>query len=556
MKIPLAVNIESRNGLPFSDSYILNGYVQSASGKMKVIKRPGLSTYHVFSAGTGQAAFEIAGIPYVIIGDVIYLGQAPWTSYSIPAITTANLPYDIVAQPPYIATAYAVIKSTAGMWTFDGVAVTKVTDVDYPAVTLPGLVFLDSTYYVKTPTGQIYGSALGNTTVWTALNFLTASDLAGKAVAIAKHLNYLLSFGASSLTFYYDAVNPAPGSPLGYAQNLTQAIGCATATSIAAVGDVLMFMAKTEEGRTIVALDGQSLLAANISTPSIDSILNLDSLVGVTAFTTAVSGRFFYLLTLPTTGVTLVYNLTEKHWTYWASGVTAAPVSVSLSLGADLRTVTGTLPSGTLLPGVSFQITGATNRIFNGLFSVLTSDGPTFTFTITYGSFWVTEAADFITTGLGEYLTVETIPAAGAVAGAITLAAYSTTYFSAIASTVSGLILDKTTGEVTQISPMAYKDSSGAIDFNIVTPNIASDETTKLVRIGSADVRGDKVLSTAYLRYTDNDYQNWSSYAVLNMVTDRSRAVRGGATRRRAYHFRHLADTSMRVEEVILNVKV
>ena len=554
MKLPLAVNIESRNGLPFSDSYILNGYVQADSGVAKVTKRPGLEGYHTFSAGVGQGMFEVNGLTYAIIGDVIYLCSSPWTSYAIPTVTTANLPYDIVAQPPYISTPYAVIKSTKGLWTFDGATVTKVTDSDYPATTLPGIVLLNSSYYVKTPTGQIQGSDIGDVTSWQALNYLTASDPAGVGIGLAQHLNYAVSFSDESMTFYYDATKPAPGSPLGYAQNLTQQVGCAVAGSLAAVGDALIFMSKTKDGLSVSILDGQALAPLRISSPSIDSILALDSLAGVSAFPLAVSGRYFYLLTLPATGITLVYNLTEKHWTYWASGTTGAAVSVTLSLGADLTTVTGTLASGTLLPGVSIQIAGADNPLFNSTFTVLTSEGPIFTFQLVYNSYLLDEVGNFLVTELGEFITAVQVPTAGAVAGTLTVAEYGTTYFSVAASAGSGMVLDKTTGAVSRIRPTVYKDFSSVIDFNIVTANNAPDENTRLVRVGAADVRGDKVQATAYLRYTDNDYANWSTPRPLNMATDRCRIVRLGATRRRAFHFRHFGDTPMRVQEIMLDL--
>ena len=265
MKIPLAVSLESRNGLPFSDSYVMNGYVQQEPGALKVAKRPGQLSFHQFLAGVGQGMFEIAGVPYAIIGDTVCLCQSPWTTYAIPTITTAGLFYDVEAQPSYIATPYAVLKTTAGMWTFNGAVVSKVINANYPATTVPGLAYCDGAYYVKTPTGQIYGSAISDATTWTALNFLTVSDLPGKSVALGKHLNYVLSFAEASVTFYYDANNPVPGSPLGYAQNLTQGIGCAVAGSISRVGDSVLFMSQTKRGRSVSIIEGQSLVPVKVS---------------------------------------------------------------------------------------------------------------------------------------------------------------------------------------------------------------------------------------------------------------------------------------------------
>lgn len=553
MKLSLAVPIESRNGLPFSDSYILNGYVQSEARGKVVSKRPGLSLFHQFSAGTGQGMFEIGSNSYAIIADTIYLCQAPFTSFVIPSITTAGLQYDVISQPPYISTPYAVIKTTAGMWVFDGTTVTKVVDVNYPATTVRGVCFLDGAYYVKTPAGIIQGSSIGTALTWPALNYLTASDVAGASVAIAKHLAYIVSFGVFSLTFYYDAVNPPPGSPLGAAPNLTQEIGCATAASIAALGDNLIFMSQVKKNRSISMMIGQSLVPTVVSSPDIDSILNLDSLTGVTAFTSIVSGRMFYLLTLPTTGVTLSYNVSENSWTYWASGTAGAPVAATLTLGTDLLTVSGVLSSGVLLPGQSFLIADATNQLINGVFTADTASGANFTYTLNYNALLIDNLGRFLVTGNGEFIAAVSFPVAGPVAGSPTVSPYGTAYFSGNSSTGAGLILDSTTGAVTQLSPTAYTDSSGSIDFNIVTPNLVTEEGA-LMPISSAEILGDKTMTTGYLRYTDTDYASWSLYRPLDMLRARCRTNRLGATRRRAFHFRHVGNTPLRVSEIMLGM--
>ena len=177
MRLPLSVPIESRNGLPFSDSYILNGYVQAINGVTRVAKRPGVSVFRAFTAGIGQGMFEMSGKKYAIIGDLISLLQSPFTQTAIPTVTVVGQTYDTVANPPYLVTPFMVLKSLTGMWTFDGTTVTKVTNVNYPAATTRGLVYLDGAYYVKSVTGVIFGSALNDPTTWTALNSLPVSDL-------------------------------------------------------------------------------------------------------------------------------------------------------------------------------------------------------------------------------------------------------------------------------------------------------------------------------------------------------------------------------------------
>ena len=38
--------------------------------------------------------------------------------------------------------------------------VTKITDAQYPTTTVRGIAYLDGTYYVMNPNGQIFGSDL------------------------------------------------------------------------------------------------------------------------------------------------------------------------------------------------------------------------------------------------------------------------------------------------------------------------------------------------------------------------------------------------------------
>ena len=83
-------------------------------------------------AGQGQGMFTLNGLSYGVIDDVINLVTAPYTTYSIPGISTTNLQYQFITNPPYLATPLLVLKSTAGMWTFDGATVTQVTNGNYP----------------------------------------------------------------------------------------------------------------------------------------------------------------------------------------------------------------------------------------------------------------------------------------------------------------------------------------------------------------------------------------------------------------------------------------
>ena len=552
MRLPLSVPIESRNGLPFSDSYILNGYVQEINGVTRVAKRPGVSVFRAFTAGIGQGMFEMSGKKYAIIGDLISLLQSPFTQTAIPTVTVAGQTYDTVANPPYLVTPYMVLKSLTGMWTFDGTTVTKVTNVNYPAATTRGLAYLDGAYYVKNTAGVIFGSALNDPTVWTALNALPVSDTTGASVALSRDGSYVVSFGENSVTYYWNAATAAPASPLLFAPNLTKSIGCASADSIVRFADSIFFMTRNVSERSVAVLSGGQYEV--ISTEAVNSILDLDDLAAVYALVVTIAGRSFYLLSLKTTNITFAYNIADKHWTYWASATTLPAVSVALSVAADLTTITGVLSSGTVLAGTFVLIAGATNQIFNGQVLVLTASANIFTYQIAYAQFLVDSFSQFLINENGDALATFITPVMGVVAGPTTAAIQSFTSFSIVASTSTNLVLDSTTGQVYQFSVTNYKDNNGQIDINVVTPNVILGDASDLVPIATAEVLGDKVATTAYLRYSDNDYQSWSTYAPIDMSQSQAQLTRQGSTRRRAYHFRHTANTSMRVIDLVLQL--
>lgn len=58
--------------------------------------------------------------------------------------------------------------------------------------------------------------------------------------------------------------------------------------------------------------------------------------------------------------------------------------------------------------------------------------------------------------------------------------------------------------------------------------------------------------SAIAISYSDDDYQSWTTVSGLDLSSDRTRALRLGSSRRRAWGITHSADTPMRVEALEL----
>ena len=308
-RIPIDTVLASRDATLNSDGLLVNCYVESSPlGKM-VVKRPGVQAYQQYTAGTGQGAFNFNGAPLYIIGDTLQ----PAGHALAPTVAGQTFTFSVLQQQG-TQVAKLFFKSTTDAYQWDGTTLTTIThNANYPALTVPGCVTLDTSTYVMTPGGLIYGSALNDPTTWTALNFIGADDAGDNPVVLARQLAYIVALRERSVQFFYDAGNAAPGSPLSDVPSASQNIGCTNANSVLSIDNNLFFIAKSNSyGHTVVMMNGFD--TTKVSNVYIDRLLDADGLSLVNAFTFKVAGHSWYALTLGTLGITIAYDVVEQEW--------------------------------------------------------------------------------------------------------------------------------------------------------------------------------------------------------------------------------------------------
>jgi hypothetical protein len=182
-----------------------------------------------------------------------------------------------------------------------------------------GIAYLDTVLYVMNETsGLIYGSLPDDPTTWTASTSIGATSDTGKMTGLARHQNYVVAFGTLDTEFFYDAGNPLPGSPLSVAKSYYMEIGCVNGYSIAQAEQTLIWVGvTTTEGRSVYLLDG--LTPVKLSTRHIEKYLNADPIISVRACCIKIAGHSLYILSLPSSNITFVYDLDEKKWYTWTS---------------------------------------------------------------------------------------------------------------------------------------------------------------------------------------------------------------------------------------------
>lgn len=246
---------------------------------------------------------------------------APSASYSYTT-ATPGLPLSWVGTSPGTSVKRLFIKNTEKAWTLTlGTpgTLTQVTDVDYPAVTVPGAVYLDGYFFVMDKDGTIYNCDLEDPTSWNSLDYITAEAEWDKGVAIAKHQNYVVALKDWTTELFYDAANPT-GSPLSKVSNATIQLGCAQGYSAVQFNGGLVFMSKTrEKGRSVHFFAPDSIAPTEIASPAVQRVLNKADLTTVTAWGGKLAGRVLYVLNLVTADITLVYDFSTQTWAQWTS---------------------------------------------------------------------------------------------------------------------------------------------------------------------------------------------------------------------------------------------
>jgi hypothetical protein len=335
-RIPLTQPIESRDGTFNKDSFSSNCVFERRDQKREFIKRPGLTKMGQVISVTPPATTHCQGlIDFLSVPGPVFnscliaiVNNNVYISYSNEAVYT--FVGSIISGNNYPPVSYAKTFLQGGIFylvfharsTSNHIYVWKNTNSSFTQVTtlpsntlVPGVVSLDNYTFVGNDSNRIYNSNLGDPTTWDALNFIAFNQSNDDLIAIAKHLNYLVAFGQTSLSFFYDAGN-ATGSPLAIAQSYTSEIGCANGASVVSTDNTVVWIGTSKSGGfSVYVLD--SVSPVKVSNPIIDKHLEIDTVQKVTSNIFKFRGHTLYVLNLLTTKKTLVYDLNEKSWYRW-----------------------------------------------------------------------------------------------------------------------------------------------------------------------------------------------------------------------------------------------
>ena len=427
---------------------------------------------------------------------------------------------------------------TAFTWTgtgtstgITGIGTSTSTAVSYPGTTVPGLQYLDGSFYVMEPDGTINNSspALDDPATWPTDGFISAQFEPDSGVFLGKALNYIVAFGQWTTELFWDQ-GGTTGSPLSPVQNGVLLVGCASAYSVAQTESTLIWMAQrkaqnstAQQGRFIAMLTGTSY--EELSTPDICRVLDLDTLVGVRSCIIELGGHSWYVLTLGATDITLVYDMKNKEWYVWTRLAAGSPVTIA-SITQTNGLVTGTATNHGMSDGDPAVVAGVSSS-FNGTWNMNVQSAHAFTYPTTMTG---------TTTGTGASKTVTP---------------YTESAFAMVSAMGYGgqqIVMD-TSGNVYALSmTSAQDDGSVPINWRIRTQNM--DEGNNDRKFAHAvtilgDIAG---TATGMLRNTDNDYQSYSYFRRFDLSQTKCDQYRWGNFRRRAWEWRYTDRERLRIK--------
>lgn len=437
--------------------------------------------------------------------------------------TVACLPMSFNQTSATVTHALMFFKSNTDAYTYnaDLSTLAKVTNANYPPVTVPGIAYLDTFFFVMDPQGRIWNSNINDPTTWTALGVIPMQGEPNGGAALGKVGQYVVALGQWSTQFFYDNAVAAPASPLSVNSTLDNLTGCASGDSLVQMQSTIVWLGQNRsEGRGIFVIN--NLVPQRISTPFIDRLLENDNLSSVRSFATNVVGHSMYVLTLVNTNITLVYDFADQTWYVWTS-MTPQTATVITSLTTNAYGLVTAISAGHgLSDGAPVVVSGAGIGGYNGTFNVNFVDVNTLTYQL---------------------------PAALAVTSGASISGYTENYFIGRgATTLAGLyfVQHETNGAVYEFDLSIFSDFGNPIDV-VARTGTWDGGVADYKTFPDMELIADNTPSNCLLRYTNDDYNTWSTFRLLNMAITRKHLSRNGRARRRAWEVKHTAATPFRV---------
>jgi hypothetical protein len=507
-RVPLGHNIGSRNGTLDKDSKLGNAIIEvEKSESLSIVKRPGMVEYQSVGAGAGLGIFAVGTHFFSIVGTTFYdNGVSKGT-------VNGTDEYDFIAS-------------------IDQTVVFLKNEVKAYVYTIATGTLLDLTGTITTQSGT---TVSGSPTV--------TLSAANPAIQVGQNIS-----GTGILAGTY--VLNIFGTTLTLSQNAS-ANGTATLTFTTSYPGTTVSGAVFVDGYYVVGTPEGLLYNSNIQDPTTWQAINYIGVVSDADKLVAIGRTINYIVAMGSETTEFFYDAGTS------PGSPFLPYQNSvLQFGAagedTLVQMDNTLVWVSTNRQKGFQVmalAGQTPQIISNQYieRIINNADPDqmYSFSVkTAGhSFYVLSLKD-----IGYTLVYD-------------MAQKGWTYWTSTENNVEGyfkliyytkfqnynILQHETNGKSYILSQNYYNDYGNPIQVLCRTPLVDFGNNDRKFFAG-AQVVGDKVDSYALLRYTNDDYQNYSNWVNINLSTQKAQANRLGQGRRRSFDLLHADNVPLRLQ--------
>ncbi len=192
----------------------------------------------------------------------------------------------------------------------------------FPSPHVPSPIYMDNYIILADAnSNDIYNCNITKPTSWGALSFVSIENFPDNIVGLARQSNYIVAFGTISTEFLYNSAK-ANGltdfdSPFSPHETLLLQVGAISSSAILQSEKTIIFVGNSNlGGRSVWRIDGST--AKEISTEYIEKFIDLENgSYTITGYGFRISGHMLFVLNLPTSDKTFVYDVEENFWTEW-----------------------------------------------------------------------------------------------------------------------------------------------------------------------------------------------------------------------------------------------
>src|SRR5579863_2497784 len=271
---------------------------------------PGLSLLATVGSGPIRQAYLASnGVLYIVSGPAVYQVSSSWQATVIGAVTSLTGYAKLVDNGTQL-----LIVDGVGAWcyVFATAAYTQVLPGTL-GITPTSLSYQDGFGVVNDAgTNQWWQSDLNDFTTWSALNFSSADSTPDQIVTMFDILREVWLFKQTVTEVWVNA--GLPGFAFQRLQGVQMPEGCVAPSSIARMGDTIVWLGQDEQGQGVV-YQSNGYSAMPISTFSINiAIQSFSTISDAIGYVYQDTGHVFYVLTFPTGNMTFCFDGVTRLW--------------------------------------------------------------------------------------------------------------------------------------------------------------------------------------------------------------------------------------------------